>query len=88
MTREAKKGELRGIQILERLEKMFARPESRLDAQKMLGLVSADAQAYAKHLVMSGPSSNAAAAKAMGFTQARLEAAAEELEKAIAAIRK
>ena len=87
MSRDAKQGELRGISILERLEKMFKRPETRLDAQKMLGKVSADAQAYAKHLVVSGPGATATAAKALGMKQAQLDAAAEELEKAIAALR-
>jgi hypothetical protein len=79
MSREAKPGELRGIQILEKLEKMFKRPETRLDAQKILSQVSVDAQTYAKHLVMSGPSSDAAAAKECGMTKAQLDAAASEL---------
>ncbi len=80
MSREAKPGELRAIKILEKLEKMFKRPETRLDAQKLLGRVSADAQTYAKHLVMSGPSGDAAAAKECKMTKAQLDAAAAELE--------
>lgn len=83
MTRDAKIGELRGIRILEKLEKMFKRPESRLDAQKILGKVSPEAQAYAKHLVMSGPGSLVTAAKALEMSQLQLEAAAGELELAI-----
>lgn len=88
MTRDAKPGELQGIQILEALEKMFKRPETRLDAQKMLGRVSAHAQTYAKYLVMSGPSGMAAAAKACEMTKAEVEAAANELTAALAALRK
>ena len=83
MSRQPKQGEMRGIRILERLEKMFKRPESRVDAQKILGKISAPAQAYAKHLVMSGPSSSASAAKECGLSKAELEAAATELEVAL-----
>ena len=82
-TREPEEGELRGIALLEILEKFFKRPESRLDAQRMLGNLSQDGQAYARHLVVSGPSSNEDAAKACGFTVERLLAAADELENAI-----
>lgn len=83
MSRQPKQGEMRGIRILERLEKMFKRPETRVDAQKILTKISANAQVYAKHLVMSGPSSNTSAARDCGLTKAELEAAAAELEVAI-----
>jgi hypothetical protein len=85
-TREAAPGELRGIQILEKLQRLFARPDSRLDAQRLLLTLSPDAQAYARHLVMSGPSGNAAAAKACGLTEPALETAAQELESRIKGI--
>lgn len=82
-TREAEHGELRGIALIEILERLFKRPESRLDAQRVLGSLSKNGQVYAKHLVMSGPSSNKAAAKACGFTPEQLETAVDELEKAV-----
>ena len=82
-TREAEPGELRGIALIEILERLFKRPESRLDAQKALSKLSKDGQAYARHLVMSGPSSNKSAAKACGFSLEQLEAAANELETSI-----
>jgi hypothetical protein len=81
--REAEPGELRGIALIEILEKLFRKPETRLDAQKVLSNLSKDGQVYARHLVVSGPSSNASAAKACGFTLERLEAAAAELEKSV-----
>jgi hypothetical protein len=83
MSRDAKPGELRGIRILEKLEKMFKRPESRLDAQRILGKLSADAQTYARHLVVSGPSGNVAAAKASGLSKEQIELAAAEIETAL-----
>ena len=79
--------EIRGNKILERLEKWFKRPETRFDAQKMLGQISADSQAYAKHLVVSGPSSNEEAAKALGFTLEKLEETVSELERAMDKLR-
>ena len=82
-TREAEPGELRGIALLETLEKFFKRPETRIDAQRILSSLSKDGQTYAKHLVMSGPLGNVAAAKACGFTLEQLEASASELEKAV-----
>lgn len=87
-TREAKPGELRGINILETLERMSKRPESRMDVQRLLDGLSPDAKTYAKHLVMSGPSGNGAAAKACGFTKEQLETAVAELEAGISALRK
>ncbi|MEK6578479.1 MAG: hypothetical protein AABZ55_04570 [Bdellovibrionota bacterium] len=81
--REAEPGELRGIALLEILEKFFRRPESRIDAQKMLSSLSKEGQTYARHLVTCGPTGNVAAAKSCGFTLEQLEAAAAELEKAV-----
>ena len=81
--REAKQGELRGIYLLESLQRFFSRPETRLDAQRMIESLSVDAQAYAKQLVLSGPMANATAAKECGFTKEKLEFAAEELLKGI-----
>ena len=65
------------------MERLFKRPESRLDAQRALGALSPNGQSYARHLVMSGPTGNVAAAKACGLTLEELEAAAQELEKAV-----
>lgn len=87
MTRDAKKGELREINILETLEKLSKRPETRMDVQKMLGQLSPTGQIYAKHLVMSGPSSIVTAAKTLELKQAEVEAAIAELEAGIARIR-
>lgn len=87
MTRDPKQGELRGIKILEKLERLFKRPESRIDAQRVLGEISENAKAYAKHLVTSGPAANVTTAKALGLTQAQVDEAATELEAAIAALR-
>ncbi len=81
--REAKPGELRGISLLEVLEKLFKRPESRIDAQRMLNALSKNGQTYARHLVMSGPTGNVEAAKSCGLTPDELEAAAAELEKGV-----
>lgn len=82
-TREAKPGELKEIHILESLERLSKRPESRMDVQKMLSNLSPKAHAYAKHLVMSGPSSIAAAAKACEMSEAEIEAAMLELAQKI-----
>ena len=86
--REAEPGELRGIALLERLQKLFSRPESRIDAQRMLGALSKDGYTYAKHLVVSGPSDNASAAKACEMTPEQLEVAAQELEKGISKLKR
>jgi hypothetical protein len=85
--REPDAGELRGIKLLEKLEKSFKRPESRVDAQRMLTRLSVDGQAYAKYLVMSGPSAVVIAAEGCGISEEKLEAAAQELEKAIASLK-
>jgi len=73
--------------MLETLQRFFARPESRLDAQRLLNNLSPDGQAYAKHLVMSGPMANKTASKACGFTEERLEKAAGELEASLMSLR-
>ena len=54
-TREAKPGELKEINILEDLEKLSRRPESRIDLQKLLENLSENSKIYAKHLFSSGP---------------------------------
>ena len=82
-TREAKPGELRGIKYLETLQRLFARPESRIDAQKQITSFTPNTQAYVKHLVMSGPLEDAEAAKECGFTLEQLEEAIKELEKGL-----
>jgi hypothetical protein len=87
-TREAKPGELREIKALETLEKLSKRADSRLDVQRLLDKLSPNGQIYVKHLVMSGPSSLRAAAKACELKVEELEAALLELEQAIAAIRR
>jgi hypothetical protein len=85
--REAKPGELREIHILERLEKFSKRPETRMDVQKILSNLSPIGQIYAKHLVMSGPSSILSAARALGLKSSEIEAAIEELERGLASLR-
>lgn len=82
-TREAKPGELRGIHIIETMERMSKRPETRIDLQKALDGLSADSKAYAKHLVTSGPSANSAAMKILNFAADRFEGAVAELESAL-----
>ncbi len=86
-TREAKPGELREITVLETLEKWSKRPDSRLDVQRLLDKLSPHGKIYVKHLVMSGPSSLKAAAKACELKVAEIEAALSELEQGIAAIK-
>ena len=86
-TREANPGELREIHILETLERMSHRPETRIDIQKMLSSLSNSGQIYAKHLVMSGPSDLASAAKACQLIEEQIELAIQELEKGISRIR-
>jgi hypothetical protein len=85
-TRDAKPGELQEIKILEALERLMKRPESRLDVQKMLERLSANGQTYVKHLVMSGPSSLLSAAKATGLKVKEVEEALVELDKGIQGI--
>jgi hypothetical protein len=87
-TREAKPGELRGIHLMESMERLCRRPESRMDLQRLVTqMLSADGQIYAKHLITSGPSDNDSAAKACGFTLEQLEKAISELEQGIDRIR-
>jgi hypothetical protein len=86
-TREAKPGELRGIKILETLERMSKRAESRMDVQRLLDNLTPDTKIYARYLVMSGPSGNNAAAKALGITLEQLETAMTELETKIDILR-
>lgn len=88
MTREAKPGELREIKILETLEKLSKRADSRLDVQRLLDRLTPNTQIYVKHLVMSGPSSIKAAAKACELKPEEIEAAITELEQGIATIRR
>jgi hypothetical protein len=87
MTRDAKPGELREIKLFELIEKMSKRPESRLDLMRYLEKLKGPAEIYVKHLVMSGPSSVRAAAKATGLTSAEIEAALAELEAGFAKLR-
>ena len=87
-TRDAKPGELREIHILEKLEKMSKRTDLRLDVQKILERLSPTAQIYIKHLVMSGPSSLKAAAKACELKEEQIEAALQELESAIGTLKR
>lgn len=86
-TREAKPGELREIRVLELMEKLSKRPESRMDLQRLLEKLSPTGQVYAKHLVVSGPSSLKAAAKACELKAEEVEAALAELEAGIAKLR-
>lgn len=86
-TREAKPGELREIKMVELLEKFSRRPETRLDVQRILEGLSPTAQVYVKHLVMSGPSSLLSAARATGLSTAEIEAALDEIENKLSALR-
>ena len=86
-TRDAKPGELREIRILESLDRLSKRPESRLDVQRLLEKLSPTSQTYVRHLVTSGPSSVKAAAKACALTADQIEAALSELEAGIAQLR-
>jgi hypothetical protein len=85
--REAKPGELREIRIMETLERMSRRPESRMDLQRVLTSFSPTTEIYIKHLISSGPSSLLAAAKALSLTVKEIESAIEEIEKGLAGIR-
>lgn len=86
-TREAKPGELREIRVMERLERLSKRPESRMDLQRFLTSLTPTTEAYVKHLISSGPSSLLSAAKACGITVKEVEAALDELERGLAALR-
>lgn len=86
-TREAKPGELREINVLESLERLSKRPESRIDVQKMLEALSPKAKVYARHLVMSGPSSLLSAAKACELKVVEIEEAIQELEQKISKLK-
>ncbi|MDZ4676520.1 MAG: hypothetical protein SGI74_03340 [Oligoflexia bacterium] len=79
-TREAKPGELRAIKILETIEKFSKRPEARMDLQRLLDRLSPDGKIYARHLIMSGPSGNAATVTATGLTIKQIEDAMLEIE--------
>ncbi len=83
MVRDPKPGELRGVRILEKLEKMFKRPETRLDGQKILSKLSSDAQVLAKHLVVSGPASYLSIAKATGLKVEQIKSSSSEIEAAL-----
>jgi hypothetical protein len=85
--REAKPGELREIHILESLERLSKRPESRMDVQRMLDGLTPNTKTYCKHLVMSGPSSLLSAAKTLSLTVQEIEAALDEIEKGIDSLR-
>ena len=85
-TREAAPGELSEIQILEDLERLSKRPETRLDAQNMLEALSPNSQTYVRHLVTSGPSNLEAAAKACNLQVEEVEAAINEIQTRISAI--
>ncbi len=86
-TREAKPGEVREINILQRLEKLSHRPETRIDLQRILEALSPTSQTYIKHLVNSGPSSLLSAAKACGLTVKEVESSLDEIEKSLAVLR-
>lgn len=83
-TRDAKPGELREIHILQRLEKLSGRSESRIDVQRFLENLSPNSHKYIKHLITSGPSSILSAAKACGLASQDIETALDEIEKGIA----
>lgn len=86
--RDPKPGELRGIKILELIERLSKRPESRVDLERALERLSSDGQVYIRHLVMEGPSSDLAAAKASGLKKDKLQAAAIEVESKLEALRR
>ncbi len=86
-TREAKPGELREIKILETLERLSKRPESRMDLQRFLTSRSPNTETYVKHLISSGPSSLLSAAKACSLSVKEIEAALDELEQGLLSLR-
>ena len=87
-TRDAKPGELREINVLESLERLSKRPESRMDVQRLLDNLSETGKVYTKHLVTSGPSSLLSAAKACGLKVDQIENALQELEHGVVNLRK
>jgi hypothetical protein len=86
-TREAKPGELREIRILELLERLSKRPESRMDVQRFIDRLTPATSVYLKHLITSGPSSVKAAAKACAMKSDEIEAALTEIEQGISKLR-
>ncbi len=82
-----KPGDLREVLILENLERMSKRPESRVDIQRFFEKLPAVEQTYFKHLVTSGPSSVKAAAKACSLEPEQIEAAIQALEAGIAKLK-
>jgi hypothetical protein len=85
---ESKPFETREAKAVGLLEKLSRRVDARIDVQKVLERLSPTAQIYVKHLVMSGPSTVEAAAKACELTNQEIEAALAELEAGISSIRK
>lgn len=85
--REAKPGELREIHIMETLERLSKRPESRIDLQKCLTSLTPNTEKYVKHLISSGPSSLLSAAKACELSVKEIEAALEELQQRLDMLR-
>jgi hypothetical protein len=85
--REAKPGELQEIRIMEKLERLSKRPDSRIDLQRILTSLSPTAETYVKHLISSGPSSILSAAKACGLSCEEVEAAIAEIERGLASLR-
>lgn len=86
-TRDAKPGEIREINALQRLESLSRRPESRIDVQRFLEKLSPSGQIYVKHLVTSGPSSLLSAAKTLGLKVEEIENALNELEQGLSKLR-
>lgn len=86
-TREAKDGELREIYVLESLERLSKRPESRMDVQRFLTSLTPNSEKYIKHLITSGPSSLLSAAKACELKVVEVEAALAEIEEGIRKLR-
>lgn len=86
-TRDPKPGELSEIAILETFERMNKRPESRMDALKLLESLSDNGKLYARHLIMTGPTSTLTAAKSCGLTVRDIEEALLEIQKAIIRLR-
>ena len=85
--RDAKPGELQEIKILETLERLSKRPESRMDVGRILTSLSPNGEKYVRHLITSGPSSVLSAAKACELTSKDIEAAIAEIEAALSSLR-
>jgi inosine-uridine nucleoside N-ribohydrolase len=77
--REVTPADLKEVNILESLEKMSRRPESRIDVQSMLETLTPNCKTYVRHLVTSGPTNIALAAKACDLTEADVQACIVEL---------